>query len=67
MKIEFMEIIVYGILFLALFISLFAMFIEFLYKKYKQKNDGIKIYPFYFRVVFWIGITLALIPLLFIL
>ncbi len=49
-----------------LFIS-FVSIIEFLYKKYKLKDNNIKIYPLFWIIVFWIGIIFALTPLLFIL
>ncbi len=45
----------------------FIFIIEFLYRKYKLKDNDIKSYPVFWTIIFWIGIILALIPFLFIL
>ncbi len=66
-KVEFMEIFTYGIIILISFITFICFGIEFLYRKYKLKDNDIKSYPVFWTIIFWIGIILALIPFLFIL
>ncbi len=64
--VEFTSLIVYfSIVFLA-FISLIVFIFEFLWKKFKSKNNAVKNYPIFWKIAFWIGIILALIPFAFI-
>lgn len=64
--VEIISFITYAFIFALSILSLIAAFFEFLWKKFKSKSSVPRNYPIFWKIVFWTGIILALIPFAFI-